>query len=150
MMVSAAARAAGTSGVEEGMALGVADVGVGLETPVIVAVAPQPARTTAAAADNRQRMTTVRGAAFALGRPVGREPGISMLVQLTRGSLVTVATRSEKGIVVGRRDFDPQSSGRCCPSETALSAKHLHLGSPEGSPLWMCLGFIEQSSAFNP
>jgi len=52
-MVRAAARAAVTSGVGEGVALGAAEVGVGLETLVVAVVAPQPTKVTTAAADSR-------------------------------------------------------------------------------------------------
>jgi hypothetical protein len=98
MMVNAAARAAVTSGVGDGVALGVAEVGVGLERLVAVVVAPQPTKATTAAADSRPRMSfSVGGNAIALGWAAGRERDVSMLVELTWGSFVThVAVRSEK------------------------------------------------------
>jgi hypothetical protein len=57
IIVTAAARAAVTSGVGEGVALGVAGVGVGLETLVVDVAAPQPTKATTAAAESRARRT---------------------------------------------------------------------------------------------
>jgi hypothetical protein len=53
MMVRAAARAALTSTVGEGVAMGVAGVGVGLEALLVAEVAPQPTKANTAATDNR-------------------------------------------------------------------------------------------------
>jgi hypothetical protein len=55
MMLRAAVRAAATSGVGvgTGVALGAAEVGVGLETLLVAEVAPQPTRATRAANGSR-------------------------------------------------------------------------------------------------
>jgi hypothetical protein len=53
-MVRAAARAAVTSWIGEGVALGVAEVGVALETLVVAVVAPQP---TSAMTPNNEKRT---------------------------------------------------------------------------------------------